>query len=117
LIILIILGEQYKLWSAQHVMKWRQWYQTHVMTTELYCSMTAVSQHNITDDITLHSWVKSTDISEEHISTCHLLLDGYSYLLDLLFYPEDEGSTFLRNVGDILPDCMASHSWRRLYTR
>jgi hypothetical protein len=30
--------------------------------------------------------------------------------LDLIFYPEDGGRRFLQNVGNDLPDCMASHS-------
>jgi hypothetical protein len=30
-------------------------------------------------------------------------------LLCLLFYPEDRGSTFLRNVDAFLPECKATH--------
>lgn len=29
---------------------------------------------------------------------------------NLLLYPEDEGSKFLRNVSNDLPDCMGSHA-------
>jgi hypothetical protein len=42
---------------------------------------------------------------------CHLLLAGH--LLYLLISPEDEGSFILRNVGEFMPDCMASQSSHR----
>jgi hypothetical protein len=38
-----------------------------------------------------------------------------TYLPDLLFKPEDEGSMFLQNISKLLPDCMALHP-RRQYS-
>jgi hypothetical protein len=43
-------------------------------------------------------------------SACHLLLAGF--LLELLFDPEDGGSTFLQNVSGHLPEYMALHIGR-----
>jgi hypothetical protein len=61
-------------------------------------------------------WYKLTDVTEERktVKSCSkyskTLLSASSH--GLLFDPEDDGNTIIRNVGKILSDYAASHSRR-----
>jgi hypothetical protein len=60
------------------------------------------------------------DLLERHISEQNFLLAAVcdrdllhaGYMLGLLFYPEDGGSTILQNPGELLPEYLALHLWR-----
>lgn len=65
-------------------------------------------------DVASNSLKKITDVSEEHTISIFLglkdcLVLASCQLLELLCNPEDEGSTTLRNVGNLLLDYMELH--------
>jgi hypothetical protein len=47
------------------------------------------------------------------VNVLHLFVNGNVYLFELLFYPDDEGSTSLRNIGKLLLNYTESYLRRR----
>jgi hypothetical protein len=80
----------------------------------LPCSLGVVHRSSSTyrrDTLPPSSWSKSKPKQRARIKHSD---QRSSDVLGLLFYPDDGGSAFLRNIGELLPDYTVSHPIRQV---